>query len=276
MSLRSIVKRASLATDPLLARQHGVTVLIYHRVGGNSSSEVDLDVDTFRQHLEHLAEHTTVVSLTDAVALLGNPASGDTGSTGRPTPPITVITFDDGTADFTDHAVPALVHAGLPATLYVATEFVDGGHDFPWGAPPTSWAALRDATSTGLVTIGSHTHSHWLMDRTDPGVVAADLDQSIQLITAHIGTAPTHFAYPKAVLGSPATEIAVRRRFTTAALARSRTNVPGHTDLHRLWRTPVQRSDAHQHFAAKARGGMRLEGLLRDTIARAKYAGATR
>ena len=276
MSLRSIVKRASLATDPLLARQPGVTVLIYHRVGGGSSSEVDLDVHTFRQHLEHLAEHTNVVSLTDAVALLDDPASGDTGSTGRPTPPVTVITFDDGTADFTDHAVPALVEAGLPATLYVATEFVDGGHDFPWGAPPTSWAALRDATSTGLVTIGSHTHSHWLMDRTDPGVVAADLDESIQLITAHIGTAPTHFAYPKAVLGSPATEIAVRRRFTTAALARSRTNVPGHTDLHRLSRTPVQRSDTARHFAAKARGGMRLEGLLRDTIARAKYAGATR
>lgn len=274
MSLRTVVKRASLATDPLLARQRGVTVLIYHRIGGGSSSEVDLDLHTFRQHLQHLAEHTTVVSLDTAVGLLQADDAGVTGD--RVTRPLTVITFDDGTADFTDHAVPALVEAGLPATLYVATEFVDTGTDFPWHAPPTSWAALRDATSTGLVTIGSHTHSHWLMDRTDPAVVADDLDRSILLITTHLGTEPTHFAYPKAVLGVPATEIAVRRRFTTAALARSRTNVPGRTDLHRLSRTPVQRSDTPRHFAAKARGGMRLEGLLRDTIARAKYAGATR
>ena len=279
MSLRSIVKRASLATDPVLARQGGVTVLIYHRVGGGSASEVDLPVDTFRQHLQHLAEHTTVVSLDRAVQLLDGGADGAARPShqfARHDKPLTVITFDDGTADFTDHAVPALVEAGLPATLYVATEFVHTGTDFPWGAPPTSWAELRDATSTGLVTIGSHTHSHWLMDRTDPQVVNADLDLSIELITTHVGTAPTHFAYPKAVLGSPATEIAVRRRFTTAALARSRTNVPGHTDLHRLSRTPVQRSDSLRHFAAKAHGGMRLEGALRDTIARVKYAGATR
>lgn len=274
MSLRTVVKHASLATDPLLARARGVTVLIYHRVGGGSASEVDLPVDEFRRQLAHLAEHTTVVTLDHAAALLdGDVERHDTHAGTRP---ITVITFDDGTADFTDHVVPALVDAGLPATLYVATEFIDTGRDFPWGAPPTSWAALRDATTTGLVTIGSHTHSHWLMDRADPAVVDTDLDTSIELITTHIGTAPTHFAYPKAVLGSAATEIAVRRRFATAALARSRTNVPGRTDLHRLWRTPVQRSDTARHFAAKARGGMRLEGILRDTIARAKYAGATR
>ena len=75
-----------------------------------------------------------------------------------------------------------------------------------------------------------------------------------------MGTAPAHFAYPKALPGSPAAELAVRARFRSAALAASRVNRPGHTDLHRLWRTPVQRSDGSEFFAAKALGGMRLEG----------------
>ncbi len=66
------------------------------------------------------------------------------------------------------------------------------------------------------------------------------------------------------------------RRFTTAALARSRVNEPGRTDLHRLWRTPIQRSDGHDFFVAKAAGGLRLEGELRELIARVKYRGATR
>ena len=80
-----------------------------------------------------------------------------------------------------------------------------------------------------------------------------DLDRSIALIAEHIGVTPAHFAYPKALPGSPAAELAVRRRFQSAALAASRVNRAGHPDLHRLWRTPVQRSDTPECFAAKAR-----------------------
>ena len=135
---------------------------------------------------------------------------------------------------------------------------------------------MRDAVATGLVTIGSHTHTHALLDRADPAEIGAELDRSIDLIGAEIGVAPAHFAYPKALPGSDAAEAEVRRRFTTAALARSRVNEPGATDLHRLWRTPIQRSDGHDFFVAKAAGGLRLEGELRNLVARVKYRGATR
>jgi len=270
LDTRRLVKRLSRAADAALPRHTGVTVLIYHRVGGGSDSQVDLPVDEFDRQMAHLAEHTTVVTLDDAVASLaaGRPDEDHDGSR-------VVITFDDGTDDFTDHAVPVLVKHSLPATLYAATSFIDAGTTFPWGAPPTSWTALRDATATGLVTIGSHTHSHWLLDRLDPAAIADDLDRSIELIGTHLGTAPAHFAYPKALPGSPQAEIAVRRRFTSAALAASRVNRPGRTDLHRLWRTPVQRADGFEFFTAKADGGLRLEGELRALAARIKYRGAT-
>jgi hypothetical protein len=113
-----------------------------------------------------------------------------------------------------------------------------------------------------------------LLDRLDPAAIADDLDRAIELIGTHLGTAPAHFAYPKALPGSPQAEIAVRRRFTSAALAASRVNRPGRTDLHRLWRTPVQRADGFEFFTAKADGGLRLEGELRALAARIKYRGA--
>jgi peptidoglycan/xylan/chitin deacetylase (PgdA/CDA1 family) len=187
-----------------------------------------------------------------------------------------VITFDDGTADFADVVVPALERHGLPAALYVATKFVHDREPFPWGAPPVSWQALRDATSTGLVTLGSHTHAHWLLDRLDREAIDADLDRSVDLLAEHTGTRARHFAYPKAVPGSPAAEVAVRRRFDTAALAANRVNRPGRTDLHRLWRTPVQRNDTLATFARKAAGGYRLEGELRAATARLRYRDAVR
>lgn len=264
---KDLLKEASLAADRVVRPPAGITILIYHRVGGGSDSAVDLPLEVFEAQLQHLVAHHRVVPLDVAVDELAG---------GAPTAPGVVVTFDDGTADFTDVAVPALVRHGVPATLYAATEFIDEDRDFPWGAPPTSWAALRDAASTGLVTVGSHTHSHWLLDRLDERSVGADLDRSRELIGAHLDRAPDHFAYPKAVPGSPSAEIAVRQRFRSAALAASRVNRPGNADLHRLWRTPVQRADDDRLFAAKAAGGMRLEGELRALATRVRYRGDDR
>ncbi|MGB0114635.1 MAG: polysaccharide deacetylase family protein [Ilumatobacteraceae bacterium] len=269
MEGRRIVKQALGAVDRLRPTRSGVTVLIYHRVGGRSGSEVDLDVEVFRAQLEHLRREHEVISLDEAAVRLGSePGDGDDRSA-------VVITVDDGTADFSEHLVPALIGADLPATLYVATSFVETGTPFPWGAPPLTWADIRDATSTGLVTIGSHTHTHRLLDRAEPTIVDDELDRSIELIGEHLGAAPRHFAYPKAVPGSSTAAAAVRRRFDTAAIAGSRVNRPGSTDLHALARTPVQRNDGLDFFAMKAAGGGRTEGDIRALLARVKYRRST-
>lgn len=269
--------------DRVLPPPAGVTVLIYHRVGGGSDSAVDLPVEQFDAQLAHLVAHHRVLSIDEALAELG-PGSGAAGwhadhgrgddgsSTEDPCRPV-VVTFDDGTDDFVDVAVPLLQRHRVPATMYVATRFVDEQVAFPWGASPATWSALADAVSTGLVTIGSHTHTHRLLDRLDPADVGPDLDRSIDLIGEHLGVRADHFAYPKAVPGSPAAEVQVRRRFRSATLAGSRVNRPGSTDAHRIWRTPVQRGDTSETFARKADGGLRLEGAVRERWSALRYRG---
>lgn len=287
--LKTIVQRTATVADRIVAPPAGVTILIFHRVGGGTDSEVDLPVDQFDRQLTHLAEHHRVISLGDAATELtagtstgwplGSPSPGRGEPSAEPVDgrrPV-VITFDDGTADFTEHVVPALRRHGLPATLYVATKFVDEAEPFPWGAPPATWDALRSAIDgDDLITIGSHTHAHWLLDRLGSDEIDSDLDRSTGLLHDRLGVDPVHFAYPKAVAGSPAADVAIRRRFRTAALARNRVNRVGHTDLHRLWRTPVQRSDDDAMFARKANGGLRLEGEVRSISARVRYRGAVR
>jgi hypothetical protein len=56
---RTLVKQVLVQGDRVMKPADGVTVLIYHRVGGGSDSEVDLDVDAFRAQLEHLRARTT-------------------------------------------------------------------------------------------------------------------------------------------------------------------------------------------------------------------------
>lgn len=261
------VKASAAAVDLVRPASPGVVVLIYHRVGGASGLEVDLPHALFETQVEALAESGRVVALGTALdRLRGAPVEG---------PAPVVVTFDDGTADFVDHAVPILVRNGVPATLYAATAFIDEGRPFPDDGHPVSWRGLADACSTGLVEVGSHTHRHRLLDRIPDAEVADELDRSIELIGEHLGRPPLDFAYPKAVAGSPAADDAVRARFRSAALAGTRSNPYGDTDPHALARSPVQRSDGMRWFHHKAAGGMGLEDRLRQMLNRRRYAAAT-
>src|SRR5262245_11668297 len=155
-TLASTVRGAALAYDFVNRPAPGAVLLAYHRIGGQSDSSVDLDPAVFDDQLAWLGDHHIVAGLDETVDRLTDPAADGLH---------VVVTFDDGTDDFVDEALPLLCRHGIPATLYVATAFVGGR--FPWGAPSISWAGLQDALDTGLVTIGSHTHNHRVMDKAD-------------------------------------------------------------------------------------------------------------
>jgi peptidoglycan/xylan/chitin deacetylase (PgdA/CDA1 family) len=261
------VKRAAGALDGVRKPPPGVVVLIYHRVGGRSGSEVDLPLGLSEEQMSHLASTGRVVPLGTAVDVL----RGQKGLDG----PMVVVTFDDGTADFAEQAVPVLVRHRIPVTLYAATSFIGGAGARPPAGDTLSWSALADTLTTGLVDVGSHTHGHRLLDRLPEAEVEAELDRSIELVGEHLGRTPQDFAYPKAVPGSPAADRAVRERFRSAALAGTRPNLVGAADLHRLARSPVQRSDGMRWFRKKAVGGMAFEDSLRRLANRRRYAGAT-
>jgi peptidoglycan/xylan/chitin deacetylase (PgdA/CDA1 family) len=265
VTLRAI-KTVAVAGDRVRRPARGAVVLIYHRVGGASGSEVDLSSHDFDEQMAWVAASGRAATLEDALAAVTSPSmpAGD---------PV-VVTFDDGTADLADVATPILVRHGVPATVYLATRFVDEGLSFPGGVTPLSWAAVRDMASTGLVTFGSHTHGHLLLDRLPPGDAADELDRSRDLIEEHVGRRADHFAYPKAVAASPEVEVLVRNRFRSAALGGNRPNPYGGTDPHRLARTAVQVTDGMGFFLHKADGGMALEDTLRRALNRVRYRSA--
>ena len=142
-----------------------------------------------------------VVSLDDAVDVLDPPAHRVTATSrrrrsGTRYDPV-VVTFDDGTADLADVATPMLERHGVPATVYLATRFVDEGEAFPDDGTPLSWSAVRDMASTGLITFGSHTHGHRLLDRLPPAEAADELDRSRDLIEDRVGRARRPLRLPQ-------------------------------------------------------------------------------
>ena len=265
--VRRLVKLAAEAVDRVRPAPRGVVVLAYHRVGGRSGLDIDLPTATFRRQAEAMAATGQVVAMDDAIRCLA--------STEPPSRDPVVVTFDDGTCDFVDEALPVLVDVALPVAVYIATDFVERRRSFPHDGHPVSWPALRDALSTGLVTVGSHTHSHALLDRLPADAARLELDRSIGLIEDRLGVTPVHFAYPKGLLGNEAGERAVRDRFESAALGGTRANPYGSTDRHRLARSPIQVSDGMRWFQRKLLGGLRLEDDLRRLAGRRRYARAS-
>ena len=263
---RRAVKVAASAVDRVRPASKGVVVLLYHRVGAGTGDEIDLAAARFEEQMAVIARTGRVMSLETALERLAQP--GD-----DPAPGV-VVTFDDGTGDFVDVALPILVQHRVPATLYLATSYVDEGRAFAPGVHPLSWSALADACATGFVDVGSHTHRHVLLDRVEPREAVDDLDRSIGLIETHLGRRPRDFAYPKAVPGSPAAARAVRDRFRSAALAGTRANVYGRCDPYRLARSPIQVSDGTTFFERKLAGGLAFEDDLRRVLNRVRYAGA--
>ncbi len=263
-AMRRVAKRLALTVDAALPRTDGVVILSYHRVGRRTLSPVDMDRGMFRDQMQYLAEGRSVIDMDSAVEVISDPDSPH-GSK--------VVTFDDGTADFVDEVLPVLVEFELPATLFVATAHVDLDREFPGGAKPISWDGLRECVSTGLVTVGSHTHTHALLDRTDYLSAQLELDTSIGRIREEIGISPLHFAYPKALPANPESEEAVRSRFHSAALAGTRANQPGLTDPWRLQRSPIQNSDEWDGFVRKTEGGMRAEDDVRRVLNTVRYRG---
>jgi peptidoglycan/xylan/chitin deacetylase (PgdA/CDA1 family) len=253
---RKAVKAAVLPGGIVTRRRPGdVVVLLYHRVG-DGGGEIDMPAPLFERQLATLAEEDRVLTLDRAVA--GDPAGG------------VVVTVDDGYRDFVETVLPLLVRYRVPAVLYLATGLVAGEGAAPGDRDALTWSQLAEAVSTGLVTVGAHTHGHTDLSAATEQACHDEMARSKGLVEDRLGVACRHFAYPWAV-GSPAADRVARRLFDTAALDAWRVNRAGSLDPWRLGRTPVLASDGLAFFRAKVQGRLDGEALAYRLLGRGPW-----
>jgi peptidoglycan/xylan/chitin deacetylase (PgdA/CDA1 family) len=110
------------------AGRPGLLVLTYHRIGdpaGNSfyAPVVSATPEAFRAQVGRLRDTFRVLTLDEAVALI------DGGF--RTREPSALVTFDDGTRDHVEVALPILKELGVPATFFLSTGLIDAPR-LPW------------------------------------------------------------------------------------------------------------------------------------------------
>lgn len=250
-AVRTLSKAAVLPFGlPARRRADDVVILLYHRVG-TGSTQIELSAEQLDRQLAFLADTGLAIRLDEALGGRGG----------------VVVTFDDGTRDFHEAALPLLVRHRVPAVLYLATGGVANGSPDP---AAITWSMLEECVATGLVTVGSHTHTHANLTTASEQEAEDEMRRSKDLIEDRLGVACRHFAYPWAVAG-PAADRAARRLFDSAAWDAWRTNRAGRIDPHRLGRVPVLRDDGGFFFRRKAAGQLDTEAWLYRALGRGPW-----
>lgn len=160
------------------------TILAYPGVyADNPASDNAIRIEQFEAHLAEIqAGGYHILPLPEVIAALRQH---------RALPDRTVaITIDEARESVYTEAWPRLRKAGLPFTLFVATDPVDSktpGY--------LSWAQIREMAATG-VTIGNLTASEPHLPEQTPARVAAEIERANRRLAEELGPAPQMFAYP--------------------------------------------------------------------------------
>lgn len=164
------------------------------------------------------------------------------------------ITFDDGFENNYLNALPVLQELQLPATIFVATKYLDSDRPFPfddWSAvltgkvPSSGWRPLssrqcEELVAGGLISIGAHTHSHEkFLGR--PNDFRRDMRQCLDILRERFGVERPSFAFPYGYLSPELVEVARQVGVSCAVTTRARRVLPHESEFAwgRIW------ADAH-------------------------------
>jgi peptidoglycan/xylan/chitin deacetylase (PgdA/CDA1 family) len=155
---------------------------MYHSIGG--ADRLAVRPEAFAEQMAYLKDN----------GFTPVPFAGRTRRARRPV----VITFDDGYADFHEHALPVLERFGFTATVFVTTGWLHDAGPYAAGSPlgrMLTWRQTEEIAATG-VEVGAHGHSHAQLDQLATPDLHEELRRSRGLLEDRIARPVTTMAYP--------------------------------------------------------------------------------
>ncbi len=158
-------------------------VLAYHRFDDDRIPALNTTAELLADHVAELRRGGyAVLPLAEIVSAL---------RAGRSLPDKAVaITVDDASAGFHAQAWPLLRKAGIPVTLFLATDEVDRG-----GPGVMSWSQIRELAAAGL-DIGLQGAARLRMSKATPEQIASDLARARGRLDKELGRSTELFAWP--------------------------------------------------------------------------------
>lgn len=168
-------------------------IALFHRVDDRLEGDhLSCSRAEFEDWCGFLKRHFTVVSLTELL---------DRVRRGQDISGLAAITFDDGYLDNHRNAAPILRRFGLPASFFVATEFIESDTVPWWDEELThrlewmTWDDVRDLSAQGF-DVGAHTMNHVDLGVVGPEEAEREIRGSLERLEHELGRPVPHFSYP--------------------------------------------------------------------------------
>lgn len=240
--------------------QGGLRMFLYHRVS-DDDDVLALSPAKFRAQMEHLAAQG--FHGLDAVTAL------DLLYAGELEPGHVAITFDDGFKDVEENALPVLAELGFSASVFVATEVIDGTARYLWApedAQLLDWDDIRRLDEAGILRFEPHTLTHPNLTTLGDRECRQEIEGSKLALEKQLGRDTFALCFPGGFVGSRERDQTQDSGLTYGITCEPGLNTP-ETDPFLIRRVQIDQTDSLGDFAAKARGshdrGLVGRGLYR-------------
>lgn len=244
-----------------------IIILMYHRVNDDIKKELAVKKENFIWHMDYLKRKKyNVISMDEAYFRIRTNSIN-----GR----YLVLTFDDGYEDFYYNAFPILKEYNFPSMLYIVPGYIETEKVFWWDrelgeSRLMDWPMLIELSKSGIVDFGSHTLNHIDLNKVKGYDLISEIRDSKKMIEDKTGCKVIHFSYPRGIYDRESADV-IKRFYATGVLIYNGAEINKKIkdmDLFKLKRIPVQYSDGKYLFAARIKGWIKPEDMVRKFIYR--------
>jgi peptidoglycan/xylan/chitin deacetylase (PgdA/CDA1 family) len=257
------------------SKDTGFCILMYHMIRPSATREEERFACSPKRFAAHMKFIQTrgfnMLGLGDILRYLG---------TNRPLPPRTVvITLDDGFRDNYEHAFSILQRYNVPATIFLASSFIDRTNTWmeDCGYPRRemlTWYQVRDMAANGI-EFGGHTVSHSRLNELSENETRREIEDGKKQIEDQLGYPIQCFAYPYGLYNDRTPVIVHEAGYSLACSIHSGFNNPAR-DLYLLKRIEIYGTDPVWKLAQKLAFGVNNARLsMQLKYFRTRFSGGT-
>ncbi len=203
-----------------------VPILMYHSIDHNDKvTKLSVSPESFARQMEFLRKNKyNIIPLEEAIPYIKRKA--------LPPQKTIAITFDDGYYNNYHDAYPVLKKHNIPATMFIIVNRV-GDPGF------VNWEEVKEMSDSGVITIGSHTRTHFWLLNSDDRFLQKEIVDSKKILEEKLGKKVNLFCYPMGAFDAKSKK-AVEDAGYTCAVSTNPASAP--TDLYAIKRVKISRS----------------------------------
>lgn len=229
---------------------NGAVILMYHSIGEEGGFSRVKKIN-FEKQIKYLSENNfNVVKLSELIRKIKHCENISN---------CVCVNLDDGCKDNYEKAFPILKKYNLPASIFVATDFIGGNYVNSEGISLVMLdkGEIKEMSESGLVEILPHTAGHLVLNKVGIDRARKDIEKSREAVKEITGKDIQILSYPKGRYSEEVIDYLKKNGWQGAVTVKEGV-IKNNDDLFKLKRNAVNSLTTFIQFKGKISGAIEL------------------